>query len=156
MRFNNSLLTALCLISTNAIWAVDEVVTGHEVAYIEKVSSYALSGEHDNNIEHKNTCLQKFSWIINNEPLEIDYKVFVKTNMQSATIKLMNTTALLSPMGISDSYSFLTQKGIPDDLKNFNIRQIYFKLNNAFELKKIAVSFLDDSLDFQCIAESNY
>lgn len=158
MRMIRLLLSGLLLLNTTTTWAnaEDVPVTGHKVVYIQDVSAYTLPGSPDNNIEHKNTCMDKFSWILGNVPIEIDYKIFVRTNMQSATVKLRDSTVTLSPMGIANTYSFLTQRGITEPLKALKIRQIYFKLNTSFVFQKLAVSFTHDDLPFQCIAVSTY
>ncbi|MBP9778074.1 MAG: hypothetical protein KBD25_02705 [Rickettsiaceae bacterium] len=153
------LLTALVVSCSNllATEVVEDVVTGQEFAYFTDLSAYKLNGSRDTNLDHTNTCLNQFGWILNTKLLEINYKIAVRTGMQSATVSLLNASAALSPMGLANSYSFLTQNNIPDILKNYNIRQIYFRLDRgSFKLRKAAVSFSDNSLDFQCIAEVNY
>lgn len=151
-------LAVLFILSTTGINACEnqDVVNGQEVTYLKDVVPYAFNGSLDSSIEHQNICKEKFGAIVNTEPLEINYNINVKTGIQSATVKLFDATATLLPMGIAKTYSFLTQRGIPEKMMEHKIRQIYFRLNEDFELKKLAVSFSDSSLDFQCIAESQY
>lgn len=157
MNVKNMMLTGLLLCNATALNAgIEDPVTGHESVYINEVNAYSMSGAPDTDVDHQNTCMQKFGWISNSDILEIDYKIHVKTGMQSASIKFKDALVDLQPMGISKSYSFMTQRGIPAALKELNIRQIYFRLNKEFVLKKVAVSFEDKNLDYQCIAETTF
>lgn len=146
-------LLSSCL---NIAFAFGDEITGHESVELKTVDAYLLNGSHDNNVEHKNMCLQKHGWVIGNHSLEINYKIGQRTGMQSATVRFLDANVALQPMGLANSYSFLTQKGVPEQLKSYEVRQIYFRLSRSnLELQKVAVSYENSNLDYQCIAEYN-
>ncbi len=156
MMFKKILFSILLSSSLNIVFAVGDEITGHEAVELKTVDAYLLNGSHDNNVDHKNTCLQKHGWVIGNHSLEINYKIGQRTGMQSATVRFLDANVALQPMGLANSYSFLTQKGVPDQLKSYEVRQIYFRLSRSnFALQKVAVSYESNNLDYQCIAEYN-
>lgn len=131
-----------------------EVVTGSETVYLTEMAAYKFNAERDYDEEHNATCNQKFGWVNNKHAVELEYNINTKTGMQYASANLLNIKVEMLPMGIAGKYAFLSQRGIPDELKTLHVKQIYFRLSKEFELQTTAVTFLDKSLDFQCIAQT--
>jgi len=77
------------------------------------------------------------------------YKINTKTLIMSASAKFHGVTTQLYPMGLSGSYSFISD-GVPPQLAKLGVMQIIFQLNKQFANPKNMIMFPLET-GFNCV-----
>jgi hypothetical protein len=82
-------------------------------------------------------------------PVTDIYKINVKTGIMTASAKFQDVTTQLYPMGLSSSYSFMSD-GIPPQLATLGVMRIIFQLSKQFTSPKNMVMFPLET-GFNCV-----
>lgn len=82
-------------------------------------------------------------------PLNVSYSIDPKTLIESATADFMGESVQLYPLGISGTYSFMSD-GVPQSLKDKNVDRIIFKLNEDFSHPEGDVMFTPGG-EYNCV-----
>ncbi|MEW2913065.1 hypothetical protein [Leisingera sp. JC11] len=82
-------------------------------------------------------------------PLKVSYSIDPSTMIESATADFMGESVPLYPLGISGTYSFMSD-GVPQSLKDKHVNRIIFKLDVDFSHPEGDVMFTPGG-EYNCV-----
>jgi hypothetical protein len=93
-------------------------------------------------------CKTKYATYIG-APVTNTYNINVKTGMMSASANFQNVDTQLFPMGLSSSYSFMSD-GVPPELQKIGVMRIIFKISKQFTAPQSSIMFPLET-GFNCV-----
>jgi hypothetical protein len=93
-------------------------------------------------------CAAKYKAYIGS-PVTDTYKINPKTGIMSASANFQNVSTQLYPMGLSGSYSFISD-GIPPELAKIGVTRIIFQISKQFTAPKNMIMFPLET-GFNCV-----
>jgi hypothetical protein len=93
-------------------------------------------------------CKTKYATYVG-APVTSTYDINVKTGMMSASSNFQNADTQLFPMGLSSSYSFMSD-GVPPELQKIGVMRIVFKISKQFTSPQSSVMFPLET-GFNCV-----
>jgi|GEM_PF-1965315 len=97
-------------------------------------------------------CKTKYATYIG-APVTDTYDINPKTGIMSASANFQNADTQLFPMGLSGSYSFMSD-GIPPELQKIGVTRIIFQISKQFTSPSNSVMFPLET-GFNCVLSSS-
>jgi len=97
-------------------------------------------------------CKTKYASFLG-APVTDTYNIDVKTGIMSATANFQNVDTQLYPMGLTGSYSFISD-GVPPELQKIGVMQIIFQISKQFTSPSNSIMFPLET-GFNCVLSSS-
>ncbi|HEY0555730.1 MAG TPA: hypothetical protein VGG20_15860 [Thermoanaerobaculia bacterium] len=138
-----SSLVVLCCVS-GAAFAQDK----HGTANV-KLSTAQAYQENGSSAPSKDAaCKAKYKTYMG-APVATTYTINPKTGIMTASSVFQNATTQLFPMGLSGSYSFMSD-GVPPELQKLGVMRVIFQLSKQFTAPKSMIMFPLET-GFNCV-----
>jgi hypothetical protein len=98
-------------------------------------------------------CKTKYKSYIG-APVSTTYTINPKTGIMTASSKFQNVDTKLYPMGLSGSYSFMSD-GVPPELQKLGVMRIIFQLSKQFTSPKSRIMFPLEKTGYNCVLSNS-
>lgn len=109
--------------------AMAEQKSGSETVALSQVYGVTMTGSRDPSAD--GACKQKYGGYLG-QKITSKYDINTKTLIMSATSTVFGVPVVLHPMGLSTSYSFMSD-GVPKALEDKGVMRVIFSMTRAFK-----------------------
>lgn len=138
-----SSLVVLCCVS-GAAFAQDK----HGTANVKLTTAQAYQDNGSSAPSKDAACKTKYQTYMG-APVATTYTINPKTGIMTASSQFQNATTQLYPMGLSGTYSFMSD-GVPPELQKLGVMRIIFQLSKQFTAPKSMIMFPLET-GFNCV-----